>query len=172
MNLLNVYFVPFGAVLVVVALYFSGPEARSTSNAAFGILGGSLAVNFWFSKYAYRFVGWTNALRNLQVGISFLVSVLLFYMLFPFCAPTWLLVVLPAVAAALHQGRWQTLLTGLVSGAAVLGVYYIRWHVMSEMEMGPEVWSQAFIHAAFIPVLSMFVYSLAQTALKLMRARL
>ena len=171
MNLLNLYFVPFAAVLVLVALYFSGPEAHSTSRIAFGVLAASLGVNFWFSRYTYRFVGWANALRVAQVWVSFLWSVLLFYLLFPFCAPTWLLVVLPAVAAALHQGRWQTLLTGCVSGGAVLGVYYLRWK--GELA-GPELWSQAFVHAAFIPVLSLFVHALAQTALRMrdLRARL
>jgi hypothetical protein len=163
MNLLNLYFAPFGAGLVLVAVYFSELDRR-TSVASFAVLAASLLVNFWFSRYTYRFPGWTDRLRVLQVWLSFLWSVLLFYLLFQFCAPTWLLVALPAVAAALNQGRWQTLLTGVVSGAAVLGVYYVRWS--GEMT-SPALWAQACVHAAFIPVLCMFVHALAQTALRL-----
>jgi hypothetical protein len=171
MNLLNLYFAPFGATLVLVALFFSEPD-RTTTYLSFVILALSLAVNWWFSKYTYRFIGWADKLRILQVWFSLLWSVLLFYLLFPFCAPTWILVLLPAVASALHQGRWQTLLTGCVAGAAVLGVYHLRWR--GELSPSPEVWAQAFVHASFIPTLGLFVHALAQSALRMrdMRPRI
>lgn len=166
MNLLNLYFAPFATVLVLMAIYFppfTGGEFKERY-FAFGILLASLAVNQWFARNIYRFVGWTNRLRAMQIWITFLWSILLFYILFPYFAPAWLLVAMPVAAVALNQGRWQTLLAGCVGTAVVIGVYYIRWQ--GEMT-SPQLWAQAWVHAGFIPVLGLFVHSLAQTALRM-----
>lgn len=170
MNLLNLYFTPFATLLVVIAIYFSEPD-KATKYWAFGILATSLVVNHWLSKNTYRFIGWTTRLKLLQVWLTFLWSVLLFYLLFPFWAPMWLLLTMPAVTAALYQSRLQTLLTGCISGATVLFVYYLRWR---GNDIPAQLWAQAAVHAGFIPVLALFVHALAQTALKMrdIRSRL
>lgn len=163
MNLLNLYFTPFAAALVMAALYFAEPD-KTTRNLAFATLAASLLVNHWFSRNTYRFVGWTGRLKTIQVWLTFLWSVLLFYLLFPYWAPMWLLLTMPPVTAALYQTRLQTLATGMVSGLTVLGVYYLRWR---GLPASPQLWGQAVVHAAFIPVLGLFVHALAQTALRM-----
>ncbi len=170
MNLLNLYFTPFATSLVLLAIYFSEPD-KTTKYSAFAILVVSLIVNHWFSKNTYRFIGWTNRLKQIQVCLTFLWSLMLFYLLFPYWAPMWLLLVMPAVTAALYQDKLQTFITGLISAATVLGVYYLRWR---GNEIPAQLWAQAAVHAAFIPVLAMFVHALAQTALKMrdIRSRL
>jgi hypothetical protein len=170
MNLLNLYFTPFAAVLVVVALYFSEPD-KTTKYCAFAILALSLIVNHWFAKNTYRFIGWTGRLKLIQVWLTFLWSVLLFYLLFPYWAPMWLLLTMPAVTAALYQDKAETIATGLLSGATVLFVYWLRWR---GNDIPAQLWAQAGVHAAFIPVLALFVHALAQTALKMrdIRSRL
>ncbi len=172
MNLLNLYFTPFAAVLVVMAVYFSDPEP-AVRWTAFGVLGMSLAVNHWLSKNTYRFVGWTGRLKAVQVWLTYLWSVLLFYLLMPYWAPMWLLLTMPPVTSAMYQTRLQTLGTGCVSGATILLIYWLRSKATG-LPLGPQLWGQAFIHAAFIPVLALFVHSLAQTALQMrdIRSRL
>ncbi|MFH2202198.1 MAG: hypothetical protein ABIJ96_03705 [Elusimicrobiota bacterium] len=170
MNLLNLYFTPFATLLVIIAIYFSDPD-KSTKISAFAILGVSLLVNHWFSKNTYRFVGWAGRLKHIQIWLTYAWSALLFYLLFPYWAPMWLLLSMPAVTAALFQTRLQTALTGLISGGTVIGVYYLRWR---GNDIPAQLWAQAAVHAGFIPVLALFVHALAQTALKMrdIRARL
>ncbi|MFC1679673.1 hypothetical protein ACFL2T_05635 [Elusimicrobiota bacterium] len=166
MNLLNLYFTPFATVLVLIAIYFpavTAPE-RIERNIAFGILIASLAINYWFSRNIYRYVGWTNRLRTMQIWITFIWSVALFYLIVPAFAPAYLLVTIPVAAVALNQGRWQTLLAGCVGMAAIIGVYCLRWQ--GEW-VGPQMWAQAWVHAGFMPVLGLFIHSLAQTALRM-----
>jgi len=163
MNLLNLYFTPFATLLVTIAIYFSEPD-RATKYAAFAILGVSLIVNHWFSKNTYRFVGWASRLKQIQIWLTYIWSMLLFYLLFPYWAPMWLLLTMPAVTAAMYQNQLQTLITGLISGGTVLGVYYLRWR---GNDIPAQLWAQAVVHAGFIPVLALFVHALAQTALKM-----
>jgi hypothetical protein len=163
MNLLNVYFTPFAAAMVIVAIYFSEP-GKTVMYSSFAILAISLGVNHWFSKNTYRFIGWTQRLKTIQVWLTFLWSVMLFYLLFPYFAPMWLLLAMPAVTAALYQPRGQALLTSLISGATVLFVYYLRFRGNPVSGM---LWAQACVHAAFVPVLSLFVHALAQTAIQM-----
>ncbi|MBI3298522.1 MAG: hypothetical protein HYZ75_10185 [Elusimicrobia bacterium] len=165
MNLLNLYFTPFAAVMVVTAIYFSDPDAR-TKWLSFGVLLASLLVNHWFSKNIYRFVGWAQRLKLLQVWLTFLWSAVLAYLLMPYWAPMWLLLTLPPVTAALYQSRGQTLLTAGVCAASVLGLYW-AYQMKVGMPLGEVMWAQGVIHAAFIPVLAAFVHELAQTALRM-----
>ncbi|MFH1725338.1 MAG: hypothetical protein ABII00_12060 [Elusimicrobiota bacterium] len=165
MNLLNLYFTPFAAILVLVALYFSDPD-KTTKYLSFGILAASLVVNHWFAKNTYRFVGWTNRLKLVQVWLTFLWSALLAYLLMPFWAPMWLLLTMPPVTSALYQGRWQTMITGCICGATILGLYFLR-QLSVGIPLGAQHWAQACVQAAFIPVLALFVHALAQTALRM-----
>ncbi|TBR23836.1 hypothetical protein EPO15_05205 [bacterium] len=165
MNLLNLYFTPFAAAMVVAAVYFSEPDA-TTKYLSFGLLFFSLAVNHWFSKNTYRFVGWAGRLKVLQVWLTFLWSAVLAYLLMPYWAPIWLLLTMPPVIAALNQGRWQTVGTALVCGLSVLGLYYLR-QLSVGMPLGADHWAQASVQALFIPVLAAFVHELAETALRM-----
>ena len=165
MNLLNMYFTPFAALLVLAAIYFSDPDP-TTKWLSFGVLALSLAVNHWFTRNIYRFVGWANRLKAVQVWLTFLWAAPLFYLLVGYWAPTWLLFAMPPVTAALYQGRWQTFLTACVSGASMLGLYYLRSASLG-LELGETAWAMAFVHAAFIVILSMFVHAMAETALRL-----
>jgi len=165
MNLLNLYFTPFATVLVLVAIYFSQPEKYITY-ISIGTLVLSLIVNHWFSRNTYRFINWSRQLKLVQVWLTFLWSAVLVYFLMPYWAPMWLLLVMPAVTAALYQGRLQTLVTGCVCGAAILGMLYLR-QLSVGMPLGAQHWAMGFIQAAFVPVLGLFVHSMAQTALRM-----
>lgn len=165
MNLLNLYFTPFAAAMVVAAVYFSEPDA-TTKYLSFGLLLFSLAVNHWFSKNTYRFVGWAGRLKVLQVWLTFLWSGVLAYLLMPYWAPMWLLLTMPPVTAAMYQGRAQTLGTAAVCGASVLGLYWVYERNVG-MPLGQVMWAQGALQALFIPVLAAFVHELAQTALRM-----
>ena len=80
MNLLNRYFSPFAALLILAAVYFSEPDPR-TRNLSWGVLLVSTAVNWWLSTNTYRFVGWAGRLRTLQIWLNFVWAVPLFYLL-------------------------------------------------------------------------------------------
>jgi len=165
MNLLNIYFTPFATVLVVLAVYLSEPE-KIVRNLSFGLLVLSLVVNHWLSKNTYRFIGWTGKIKIIQVWLTFLWSAILAYLLIPYWAPTWLLLTMPAVTAAMYQDRVQTGVVGTVCGLTLLAVYWLYQRKVG-MPLGPQLWGQACVHAGFIPVLGLFVHSLAQTALRL-----
>jgi len=160
MNLLNRYFAPFAAMLILAAVYFNEPDPRA-KGMAIGVWVLSLAVNWWFSANTYRFVGWSNRLKTLQVWMNFVWAVPLFYLLFPFWGPMWLLFVMAPVTAALYLGRGQTLLTSSVSAGTLLGIYWLRG------VEGDVAWGMAFVHAAFIVMLALFIHALAETALRL-----
>ncbi|MBI2362874.1 MAG: hypothetical protein HYV15_05770 [Elusimicrobia bacterium] len=165
MNLLNLYFTPFAAVMVVSAIYFSDPDA-SVKWISVGVLLTSLIVNHWFSKNTYRFVGWAQRMKTLQVWLTFLWSAVLAYLLMPFWAPMWLLLTLPPVTAALYQSKAQTLGTAGVCSLSVLALYK-AYEVKVGMPLGEVMWAQGAVHAAFIPVLAAFVHELAQAALRM-----
>lgn len=165
MNLLNLYFTPFAAVMVVSAIYFSDPDV-SVKWISIGTLLVSLIVNHWFSKNTYRFIGWAQRMKTLQVWLTFLWSAVLAYLLMPFWAPMWLLLTLPPVTAALYQSKGQTLGTAGVCSLAVLGLYK-AYEVKVGMPLGEVMWAQGAVHAAFIPVLAAFVHELAQAALRM-----
>lgn len=165
MNLLNLYFTPFAAVMVVAAIYFSEPDA-GTKWLSFGVLLSSLLVNHWFSKNTYRFVGWAQRLKLMQVWLTFLWSAVLAYLLMPYWAPMWLLLTLPPVTAALYQNKTQTLATAAVCSASVLGLYWLYQQKVG-MPLGEVMWAQGMIHASFILVLAAFVHELAQAALRM-----
>ncbi|MBI3549917.1 MAG: hypothetical protein HY078_12845 [Elusimicrobia bacterium] len=159
MNLLNRYFTPFAAILILLAVVFSEVDRR-TIYLAVGVWGVSLAVNWWFAANTYHFVGWANRLKALQVWLNFVWAVPLFYLLHGFWGPMWLLFVMAPVTAALYQGRMATLGTSLVSAGTMLGLYW-----MHGLE-GPA-WGMAVSHAAFIVLFSLFIHALADTALRL-----
>ncbi|HAH07253.1 MAG TPA: hypothetical protein DCM05_12145 [Elusimicrobia bacterium] len=165
MNLLNLYFTPFATALVLAAIYFSEPE-KPDRDLAFVFLLLSLVVNHLITKYTYRIVGWAGRMKLIQVWLTFLWSIPLFYLLGAYWAPMWLLFTMAPATAALYQGRWQTLATAAVSGGTMLGVYALRARSLG-LELGEQHWAMAGAHAAFIVVMAMFVNAMAESALRL-----
>lgn len=166
MQLLNRYFTPFALILILSAIYFSEPDPRSYK-LSLGILAASVIINWWFSANTYRFIHWARQMRALQIWLNFFWAVPLFYLLQPYWGPMWLLFVMAPATSALYMGRWHTLATALVSSATMLAIYYRR----GVFEMGPAA-GMAAVHACFIIFFSLFVHSLAQTALRLRDANL
>ncbi|MBI4375923.1 MAG: hypothetical protein HY549_05675 [Elusimicrobia bacterium] len=166
MQLLNRYFTPFALLLILSAVYFSEPDPRDLK-LSLGILACSMIVNWWLAANAYRLIHWARQMKALQVWLNFIWAVPLFYLLQPYWGPMWLLFVMAPATAALYYGRGHTLLTALVSSGTMLAIYYDRG-VFSHGPAG----GMAFVHACFIIVFSLFVYSLAQTALRLRDAAL
>lgn len=168
MNLLNRYFTPFAALLILSAakVNWEYPDQRSSIKAAVFILAASVLVNWWFTANTYRFVGWSRHLRAMQIWLNFLWTVPLFHLL-QFWGPMWLLFLMAPVTAALYQGLWQTLGTSLVSAATMLGLIAWRVHAFGGGEQGLAFWGMAANHALFIVVFSLFTHSLSQVALRL-----
>ncbi|MBI4346778.1 MAG: hypothetical protein HY553_07970 [Elusimicrobia bacterium] len=160
MNLLNRYFAPFAALLILSAVHFGEVEPKQR-NLAWGVLIVSAVVNWWLSKNTYRFIGWANRLRTLQIWLTFVWTVPLFYLLHGFWGPMWLLFVMAPVTAALYGTVWSTLGMGLVSSSTMLGIYWL--HGVE----GEVWWGQIGTQAVFIIVMALFTFLLSQTALKL-----
>lgn len=160
MQMLNRYFAPYALILILFAIYFGEPEP-SAYKLSLGILAASILVNWWLSANTYRFIHWARQMRALQVWLNFIWTVPLFYLLFPFWAPMWLLFVMAPITAALYMGRWATLGMAAVSAGTMLVIYYL--HGVTE---GPAA-GMAVVQALFIVVVSLFVHGLAQTALRL-----
>jgi len=165
MNLLNIYFTPFATLMVLAGIYFSEPE-KTARNLAFGVLLLSLIVNHWLTRNTYRLIGWSGRLKIIQVWLTYVWAIPLFYLLGTYWGPMWLLFTMAPATAALYQGRWQTFATALISGLTMLGLCGLRARILG-LELGEQYWAMAGVHAAFIVVMAMFVHALAETALKL-----
>lgn len=161
--MLNRYFAPFALLLILSAIWFSEPDPRDYKLSLM-ILAASALSSWWLDRNTYRFVSWARQMRLLQVWLNFVWTVPLFVLLHPYWAPMWLLFVMAPATAALIMGFGQTLFTALVSAGTMLAIYWGRG-VFAE-GLGPAA-GQAFVHAAFIVVFSLFVHALAQTALRL-----
>ncbi len=170
MQMLNRYFTPFALVLIISAVYFRIDDFRETgSRAPFlaaGILVADVLVNWWLGRNQYRWAKWSRQLRLLQVWLDFVWAVPLFYLLYPYWAPMWLLFVMAPTAAALTTSRGHTLLCACVSAGTMIAIYW------SKQPLSGEFLGVALTQAAFILIFSLFVHSLAQTALRLRDASL
>lgn len=165
MQLLNRYFFPYAAFLILTAIYCVEPDRRTTALSV-GVLLVSAAVNHWFVRYSYRIVRWTRFLRAAQVWLNYVWSVPLVYLLGGWWAPMWLLLAMAPATAAMFQSRRQTLLTAMLSALTLLALYWYRG------VEGPVAWGQALVHASFIIVFSMLIHSLNQLALRLRDSRI
>jgi hypothetical protein len=165
MNLLNLYFTPFATALVLAAIYFSEPD-KTTRDLAFLVLLIQLITNHLFTRYTYRIVGWAGRMKTIQIWLTFVWAIPLFYLLGTYWGPMWLLFTMAPTTAALYQGRWQTLVMAALSGATMLVLCGLRAHLLG-LELGEQLWAMAAVHAVFIVVIAMFVHALAQTALRM-----
>jgi hypothetical protein len=178
MQMLNRYFTPFALALIVMAVYFrfdafdafdaaGAPIAMITRLRipliAIGVLVVDLVVNWWVGQNQYRWAGWAGRFRQMQVWLNYVWAALLFYLLFPYWSPMWLLLVVAPTAAALTTSRLETVLCALVSAGTMILIYAKRQGWSLSMEFIGMALSQAL----FIIIFSLFVHSLAQTALRL-----
>lgn len=164
MQMLNRYFTPFVLILIVSAAYFRGlweEESRATAYAALGILAADLLVNWWLNKNQYRWAGWAARFRQLQVWLNLAWSVPLFYLLFPYWNPMWLVFVMAPTAAGLTFSLLETVLCASTAAVAMVAVYWLR------QPLTGEFLGMALSQAAFIIIFSLFVHGLAQAALRL-----
>lgn len=160
MQMLNRYFTPFALALIASAVYFSEPEPRATKIAAI-ILALDMATNWLIGRNLYRWISWSRQLRVLQVWLNFVWAVPLFYFLYPFWAPMWLLFVMAPTAAAMTLGRGHTLVCAAAAIAAMIGIYWIK-QPLAGVFLG-----MALSQAIFILVFALFVNGLAEAALRL-----
>ena len=161
MQMLNRYFTPFALALILSAIYFSEPDPRAYK-LSLGILAASILINWWLSANTYRFIRWSRQMRALQVWLSYVWAVPLFWLLQPYWGPMWLLFVMAPATAALIMTRPQTFGISLVSAGTMLAIYYSR----GVFDGGPAT-GMACVHALFIVVFALFVHALAQTALRM-----
>ncbi len=161
MQMLSRYFTPFALVLILSAVYFREDLEAGTTKLAIGILVADVLTNWWIGKNQYRWVAWAGRLRHIQVWLNLVWAVPLFYLLYPYWGPMWLLFVLAPTAAALTTSKLETVLCSLAAAGAMIGIICVR----QPLE-GPAL-GMVLSHAAFIVIFSLFVHSLAQTALRL-----
>ena len=167
MQMLNRYFTPFALALIVMAVYFRADAFDGTGlripAIAIGILVADLVVNWWVGRNQYRWVGWAGRFRQMQVWLNYVWASILFYLLFPYWSPMWLLLVVAPTAAALTTSRLETILCALVSSGTMILIY---WQVQNR-SLPLEFLGMALSQALFIVIFSLLVHSLAQTALRL-----
>lgn len=160
MQMLSRYFTPFALVLILLAVQFGEAEPAVTK-IAIAILVADVLVNWWIGKNQYRWVGWAGRFRQMQVWFNLVWAVPLFYLLYPYWGPMWLLFVLAPTAAALTTSKLETVLCSLAAAGSMIGI--IRWRQPLE---GPAL-GMVLSHAVFIVIFALFVHSLAQTALRM-----
>jgi len=167
MQLLNRYFTPFALILIASAVYFRLDEFRESSlrapMIAVGILAADLLVNWWIARNQYRWSGWASRLRQIQIWLNYVWAVPLFYLLYPYWAPMWLLFVTAPTAAALTTSRLETVTCSIVAAGTMIAVYWVKQNYHLE----PEFWGTALSQAAFIVIFALLVHSLAQNALRM-----
>ncbi|MDO8757213.1 MAG: hypothetical protein Q7J64_04330 [Elusimicrobiota bacterium] len=160
MQMLSRYFTPFALVLILSAVHFGEPE-KDTTKIAISILIGDVVANWWIGKNQYRWVAWAGRFRQIQVWLNLVVAIPLFYLLYPYWGPMWLVFVLAPTAAALTTSKLETVSCSLAAAGSMIGIIYAR----QPLE-GPFL-GMVLSHAAFIVIFSLFVHGLAQTALRL-----
>ena len=160
MQMLSRYFTPFALVLILLAVQFGEAESHITK-IALGILVADVFANWWIGKNQYRWVGWAGRFRQMQVWLNLIWAIPLFYLLYPYWGPMWLLFVLAPTAAALTTSKLETILCSIAAAGSMIGIIRMR----QPLE-GPAL-GMVLSHAAFIIIFALFVHSLAQTALRM-----
>lgn len=167
MHMLNRYFTPFALILIVSAVYFRLDEFRDAGLQAPLIAGAILLadvlVNVWIGRNQYRWVGWAGRMRQAQIWLNYIWAVPLFYLLYPYWAPMWLLFVMAPTAAALTASRLETISCALLAAGTMIGIYWLK----QNQQLAGEFLGMALSQAAFILIFSLFVHGLAQAALRL-----
>jgi hypothetical protein len=170
MQMLNRYFTPFALILIALAVYFRPDEFQGAglhaAMLAVAILAADVLLNWWIARNQYRWVGWAPRLRQLQVWLNLVWAIPLFYLLYPYWAPMWLLFTTAPTAAGLTTSRRETLACSLAAAGTMIGIYWLR------QPLAGAFLGMALSQAAFIVIFALFVNGLAQTALRLRDASL
>ncbi|MBI4062945.1 MAG: PAS domain S-box protein [Elusimicrobia bacterium] len=153
-SLINLYFIPFTFAMVIAALIWGLAEAWEKT-LAIAVLLGLAAFNYFVAWQVRRARTDMLDLAKLHTPANFLAMGLLVYLLGTLWGPMWLLFVLTPLAASLYATRTITLATSVTSAVVLLGIYDQRGLT------GTIGWAQAFLHALFIVLISLFVHSLA-----------
>ncbi len=165
MQKLNRYFTPFALLLIASAVYFRIDEFKDAGlqapAIAAGVLIADLLVNWWIGRNQYRWMAWAARLRFIQVWLNYVWAVPLFYLLYPYWAPMWLLFVMAPTAAALTLPKRHAVACSIISAGTMIGLY---WH---RQPLEGVFLGMAVSQAAFIIIFSMFVQGLAETVLRL-----
>ena len=165
MHILNYYFTPFAVILILFAIFFSGPD-KNVTYLSFGILAGAFVINYWLNRNTYRFLRWSRHIRAVTVWLNLAVSAALFYLLSAYWAPMWLLFLTAPAASAMYMRKWQVLLTALLSSTVMLALYYVRGLDFGEGGLGTQLWAMAATQAVFIIFFSMFAAAMAEMIVK------
>lgn len=174
MQMLNRYFTPFALILISSAVYFriddfrenfskAGLRALSAPMIAIGILLADLLVNWWLSRNLYRWAAWAPRMRQAQIWLNYVWAVPLFYLLYPYWAPMWLLFVTAPTAAALTTSQTETVVCSVVAAGTMIAIY---WSTQG-YHLTPESFGNAMSQASFIVIFALLVHSLAQNALRM-----
>lgn len=159
-RVVNRFFTPFALVMVIAAMELGFAEPR-VYHAAFALAVALAVFNEGSVMLARRRAEWVRAIGYTRLAVNFISNVALVYMLGTFWGPMWLLFVLTPVATALYADWKKTLVTGVVSSAALLCIYGSRG-----LE-GAVGWGQASLHASFIVFISLFVNSIARMVMQI-----
>ncbi|HBA60427.1 MAG TPA: hypothetical protein DCZ92_06350 [Elusimicrobia bacterium] len=179
MHVLNYYFTPFAVILILFAIFFSEPE-KNVTYLSFGLLAASFIVNYWLNSNIYRLMQYTRHIRGITVWINLLTSAVLFYLLFPYWAPMWLLFLTAPAAAAMFMKKWQVFLTAAAAAAVMLGIYLYKGmafamadapamtlaQAFSQAMESTQLWAVCATQAVFIIFFSMFTAAMAEMAVK------
>jgi PAS domain S-box-containing protein len=154
-RLVDRFFTPFAFIIVLAAL-FLGYAETAVKWWSVGLLAALVLFNEVSVALARKHTNWAVPIGNTRLITNFLGNVVLVYLLGTFWGPMWLLFVLTPVATALYADWQRTIITSVISAAALLGIYAARGL------SGAVGWGQASLHAAFIVFISLFVNSIAR----------
>lgn len=162
-RLVDRFFTPFAATMVLAAMFLGYAEPRE-EHIALALVTLLVAFNEGSVYLARRHPEWTLRIGYSRLGTNFLANVVLVYLLGTFWGPMWLLFVLTPIATALYADWKKTIITSVISAAALLLIYASRGL------SGTVGWGQASLHAAFIVFISLFVNSIARLVMQIKSA--
>lgn len=108
---------------------------------------------------------WSQNIRALMVWLNLLTSAVLFYLLFSYWAPMWLLFLMAPATAAMYMNKRNVFFIAFCSAIAMLGVYYLK-SIMLDNQFSRQLWGMASVHALFVIFFAMFVAAMSEMILK------
>lgn len=152
--LTNFFFMPFMAAMVFSALVW-GLSENWEKGLSVSVMAGLIAFNIVVARRTKMAGERAPRIASFHAPVNFLVSGLLFYLLGTLWGPMWLLFALTPLATGIYASWRTTFVVAVISAVFLLGIYEQRGL------SGGVGWAQAFVHALFIVMISMFVNALA-----------
>lgn len=154
-HLVNRYFTPLAVLLVTNGVILGQPPFPQRDLAfAFLILG--IAFNYFSNRWIDRSPASAGWKLNVRIYVNIAVNVVLVYLLRPYWAPSWLLLLLGPLASAMYGQRAKALGTAFFNAAALLAIGALRGYA------SPIEWAQELTYGLCILLLSLAVYELSQ----------